>query len=100
MIYFLDCECGLNFLYLCYHLCLISWLLFLVLVMSIGTIAIDITINGKILSMTVFSKANIRVIYICSINVNIIVIIVGEIYIRVTYKVNCYLYADYCWDYY
>lgn len=47
--------------------------------MSIGTIVIDITINGKILSMTVVSKANIRVIYICSINVNIIVIIVGEI---------------------
>lgn len=50
----------------------------------------DIINNGKILSMTVTNKFDIKVIYIFSIKVYIFVIIVGVNYIRVTYKVSCY----------
>ena len=50
----------------------------------------DIINNGKILSMTVTNKFDIKVIYIFSIKVYIFVIIVGGNYIRVTYKVSCY----------
>ena len=41
----------------------------------------------KFFSMALFSKDNIRVTYNFSINVNIIVVVVGEVYIRVIYRV-------------